>query len=64
MGYRPGSCVVVEESPSGVTAARAAGMAVIAYAGLTPARFLHGADAVIDDIRQLVTTINHLTRSH
>lgn len=64
MGYRPGDCVVVEDSPSGVAGARAAGMPVIAYAGLTPARFLQDADAVIDDMHQLVTTIDRLTRRH
>lgn len=33
MGVPPSDCVVVEDSPPGVTAARAAGMRVLAYAG-------------------------------
>jgi len=33
MGVRPGACVVVEDSPAGITAARRAGMRVFAFAG-------------------------------
>jgi HAD superfamily hydrolase (TIGR01509 family) len=33
MGVEPGRCVVVEDSPAGITAARAAGMTVFAFAG-------------------------------
>ena len=35
MGVEPGHCVVVEDSPAGVQAARAAGMTVLGYAGRT-----------------------------
>ncbi|MFI5306532.1 MAG: HAD family hydrolase [Polyangiales bacterium] len=33
MGVEPSACAVIEDSPSGVTAARAAGMTVFGYAG-------------------------------
>jgi beta-phosphoglucomutase-like phosphatase (HAD superfamily) len=45
----PERCVVVEDSPAGVTAARAAGMRVIGYAAMTPEDRLAaaGADAIV-----------------
>lgn len=49
----PVRCVVIEDSPAGVAAARSAGMTCVGYAGLTPAERLTGADAVIDDMSQL-----------
>lgn len=48
MGTHPTACVVVEDSRSGVEAARAAGMRVLGYAGgLTPADWLTGPDTVV-----------------
>jgi HAD superfamily hydrolase (TIGR01509 family) len=48
MGVTPGGCVVVEDSHSGVEAARAAGMRVLAYAGgLTPPDLLEGPDTTL-----------------
>lgn len=44
-GAAPPRCIVVEDMPAGVLAARAAGMKVLAYAGLTPADWLHAAGA-------------------
>ena len=45
MGAHPADCVVVEDSTSGITAARAAGMRVIGFADLTPAEELDAAGA-------------------
>lgn len=46
LGVRPGACVVVEDAPSGIRAARAAGMAVVAVTATHGAEELAGADAV------------------
>jgi HAD superfamily hydrolase (TIGR01509 family) len=50
MSVNPAACVVVEDSPTGVRAARAAGMLVLGYAGMTPAERLldAGADGVFE----------------
>jgi HAD superfamily hydrolase (TIGR01509 family) len=55
MSARPAACVVVEDSPSGVEAARAAGMRVLAFAGgLTPSDLLDGPNTtVFADMREL-----------
>jgi HAD superfamily hydrolase (TIGR01509 family) len=55
MGAQPDRCVVVEDSRSGVEAARAAGMAVLAFAGgLTPVELLDGPKTIVfDDMREL-----------
>ena len=51
----PARCVVVEDSRSGVQAARAAGMRVLAFAGgLSPRELLEGANTVVfEDMREL-----------
>lgn len=58
MGVEPGACIVVEDSPVGVTAGVAAGMTVIHFAGAShvggdPADQLRAAGAcnVITDLR-------------
>ncbi len=55
MGVPPASCAVVEDSPYGVQAARAAGMRAFGYAGgLASRRSLEGPQTVVfDDMREL-----------
>ena len=61
-GVDPDHCVVIEDSRSGVEAARAAGMRCLAYCGgLTPASWLEGPGTVVfDDMRALVPLLRDL----
>jgi beta-phosphoglucomutase-like phosphatase (HAD superfamily) len=55
MGVAPAECVVVEDSRSGVEAARSAGMRTLAFAGgCSPAALLDGRDTIVfEDMREL-----------
>jgi HAD superfamily hydrolase (TIGR01509 family) len=55
MGVPPGRTAVVEDTPIGVTAGKAAGMTVFAYAAHTPAAGLReaGADVVFASMHEL-----------
>jgi HAD superfamily hydrolase (TIGR01509 family) len=53
MGAEPEACVVVEDSPVGVAAARAAAMTALGYCGRTPPERLSGADATFADMAAL-----------
>jgi HAD superfamily hydrolase (TIGR01509 family) len=64
MDIEPGACIVVEDSPVGVTAGVAAGMTVIGFAGASHATSdtanqlrAAGAHDVITDLRALKSTI-------
>ena len=59
-GWDPARCVVIEDSPYGVQAAKSAGMAVIGFARVTPAERLSAADVVIRDMANVVEALNSL----
>lgn len=48
LGFDPEECLVCEDAPSGVAAAKAAGCAVLAVTTTTPASELTGADLVVE----------------
>jgi HAD superfamily hydrolase (TIGR01509 family) len=53
MGAAPERCAVVEDSPLGLAAARAAGMDVYGFTAMTPAERLAGATAVFGSMEEL-----------
>jgi HAD superfamily hydrolase (TIGR01509 family) len=60
MGTPAARCVVIEDSPNGVVAARAAGMTVLGYAALTPAPRLGGADATFASMDELLPLLDDI----
>ncbi|HEY5709922.1 MAG TPA: HAD family hydrolase [Solirubrobacterales bacterium] len=53
MSTPPGRCIVVEDSPFGIAAAKAAGMSALGFAAATSAAGLDGADAVFRAMEDL-----------
>ena len=53
MGLQPGWCVVIEDAPDGVLAAKAAGAKCIAVTNTTNATNLADADSVCDSLEQI-----------
>lgn len=63
MGLDPARCVVIEDAPNGVQAAKAAGAKCIAVTNTTPAEQLAQADMICDSLKgvtleTLVTLVN------
>jgi HAD superfamily hydrolase (TIGR01509 family) len=67
MGVAPADCVVIEDSPAGIEAARGAGMRVFAFTGGSHVPLAGGAaalatmrpDAIFDDMRRLPAMLAH-----
>jgi len=59
LGLDPTACIVFEDAPAGIAAARGAGARVIALTTMLAARDLEGADATIPDF-----TAIHVRREH
>ncbi len=60
LGRAPGECVVVEDAPAGVAAARAAGMRCLGLTTTHPAEALAGADLVAPSLAGVrVTAVPH-----
>jgi beta-phosphoglucomutase-like phosphatase (HAD superfamily) len=68
MRAEPADCLVIEDSPAGIRAARAAGMAVFAFtggghiplSGLLPEIEALAPDAVFDDMQSLPALVDSL----
>jgi sugar-phosphatase len=58
MGFDPAECLVIEDAPAGIQAARAGGMKVIGITSTYAADALHQADAVIGNLAQIQVTSN------
>ncbi|NIS52322.1 MAG: HAD-IA family hydrolase, partial [Phycisphaerae bacterium] len=53
LGIEPAKCVVIEDAPNGVQAAKAAGAKCIAVTNSTDAAQLSDADLVCDSLKQI-----------
>ncbi len=60
LGLEPHECIVIENAPLGIRAAKEAGMTVIAITTTLPARFLEQADYIYPDFREIEQQLNTL----
>ena len=60
IGAPPAACVVIEDAPPGIAAARAAGMRAIGIAGTFPPPALAGADVVLPALSALRVAVDSL----
>jgi sugar-phosphatase len=58
LGVTPNDCIVVEDAPAGIAAARAAGMRCVAVAGTFPPSRLVDADVVLPELSRLTVTVS------
>ena len=58
MGVKPADCLVVEDAPAGIQAARAGGMKVIGITSTYAAAKLSEADFVVQKLPQIQVTLN------
>lgn len=58
LGVSPSYCLVVEDSPAGIEAAKCAGMRVVAVASTFPKDRLSQADFLVDDLKELVSILD------
>jgi beta-phosphoglucomutase len=55
----PKDCVVVENSPFGITSAKRAGMFCIALTTSLPKEYLKKADMVVDRLEEIIPFVEH-----
>jgi mannitol-1-/sugar-/sorbitol-6-phosphatase len=58
LGVSPGDCLVIEDAPAGIQAARAGGMKIVGITSTYPAKTLAQADAVIEKLAAIRVTLN------
>ncbi len=63
LGVGPGECVVVENAPFGIEAAKRAGMYCIALTTSLPREYLKKADIVVENLEEISSLVDRSCRS-